>query len=209
MIYEYLKANYELGEPIFISDIDIPNMTKVNMRYRLKKLTDDGKLCRFDDGIYYLPKINFLGDVVQLSAETIMMHKYISRKGKTVGYYSGFTLANRMGVSTQVPMVEEVISNNAPALVREIMIDNQKFVLRKPVVQITTENVKVLQFLDCLKDIDRYAEEPLNICGEILTAYATKFGITKEMIDTYIKYYPAKIYKAIYETEVKYVSARK
>ena len=27
MLYEYLLSNYTLGEPIFASDIDIPNMT--------------------------------------------------------------------------------------------------------------------------------------------------------------------------------------
>lgn len=208
MLYEYLKNNYDLGEPIFASDIDIPNMTEENLRYHLKKLTDDGIICRFEPGIYYFPKINILGEKILLSADTVAIHKYIMRRGKRVGYYSGYTLANRMGLSTQVPFTEEITSNYAPALVRELTIKNRKYIVRRPTVEITEENVKVLQLLDCLKDVDKCAEADLDICGQILTKYAKDNEITKAMIDKIISNYPMKIYKAIYETGVEYVSTR-
>ena len=83
------------------------------------------------------------------------MHKYILRRGKRIGYYSGYTLANRMGLSTQVPFTIEITSNYAPAQVRELTIKNHKYIIRRPVVEVTEENVTVLQFLDCLKDITR------------------------------------------------------
>ena len=142
-----------------------------------------------------------------LSADTVAVHKYIMRRGKRVGYYSGYTLANRMGLSTQVPFIEEITSNYAPAVVREITIKNRKYVLRRPSVEVTEENVQVLQFLDCLKDIDRCAEETLGVCGKILTKYAAEHDITKTQIDQFITNYPLKIYKALYETGVEYVSA--
>ena len=207
MLYDYLFSNYKIGEPIFASDIVIPDMTEENLRYHLKKLTDDGVICRFEPGIYYFPKPNTLGENTLLTADTVAIHKYILRKGKRVGYYSGYTLANRMGLSTQVPFTEEIISNYAPAPVRKVKIQNREFIIRKPTVEVTNENVMTLQFLDCLKDIDKCAEEDMIICGEILTEYARDHGITKSMIDRLIAYYPIKIYKAIYETEVKYVSA--
>ena len=128
------------------------------------------------------------------------------RRGKRVGYYSGYTLANRMGLSTQVPFTEEITSNYAPAVVRELTIKNRKFILRRPTVEVTEENVQVLQFLDCLKDIDRCAEENLDMCGQILTKYAIEHEITKTLIDRFITNYPIRIYKAMYETGVKYVS---
>ena len=207
MLYEYLKENYILGEPIFANDIEIPGMTEENLRYHLKKLTDDGIICRFEPGVYYFPKTSILGDKMQLSADTVALHKYIMRKGKRIGYYSGYTLANRMGLSTQVPFTEEITSNYAPAPVRELTIKNRKYIVRRPMVEVTEENVKVLQFLDCLKDVDKCAEEELEVCGRILTQYAMEHGITKEKIDKFIANYPLKIYKAIYETGVAYVSA--
>ena len=71
----------------------------------------------------------------------------------------------------------------------------------------TEENAYVLQFLDCLKDIDKAAEENMQDCGKILTEFAQTHGITKEQVDRLLCYYPLKIYKAIYETGVEYVSA--
>ena len=173
----------------------------------LKKLTDDGIISRFEAGVYYFPKMDILGERMNLSAETVAIHKYIQRRGKRVGYYSGYTLANRMGLSTQVPFTIEITSNYAPALVRELTIKNRKYIIRRPVAEVTEENVAVLQFLDCLKDIEKCAEEEMDVCGKILSKYAKQNNITKQKIDEFIEEYPVKIYKAIYETGVEYVSA--
>ena len=207
MLMDYLVANYDKGEPIFLADICIEGMTEENIRYHLKKMTDDGAICRFDSGVYFFPKTDIFGEKAMISADTVALHKYVSRRGKRVGFYSGYTLANRLGLSTQVPFKEEITSNYAPAQVREINIKNKKYVLRRPAVEVTEENAYVLQFLDCLKDIDKAAEEDMKVCGKILTQYAKAHQITKEQVDQLLEYYPLKIYKAIYETGVEYVSA--
>lgn len=207
MVFDYLVSNYEKGEPIFLTDIVIEGMTEENIRYHLKRLTDNGIISRFESGVYYIPKTNILGEQSTLSAETVALHKYVYRKGKRVGFYSGYTLANRLGLSTQVPFKEEITSNYAPAQVREISIKNRKYVIRRPVMEVTEENAYILQLLDCLKDIDKSAEEDMKVCGKILTDYAAEHKITKAMVDPFLEYYPLKIYKAIYETGVEYVSA--
>lgn len=206
MLQEYLTEHYAPGEPIFLSDIELPQMSDENIRYHLKRLTDQDIIRRFEAGVYYFPKMNLFGERAELSVDTVVMHKYIRRRGKRVGYYSGYTLANRMGISTQVPFTEEITSNFAPAPVRELTIRNRKYVVRRPVVEITEDNVQVLQFLDCLKDIERCAEVDMEYCGQILSVFAKNHEITKSKIDRLIAYYPLKIYKAIYETGVEYVS---
>lgn len=130
MLYDYLVNNYEKGEPIFLMDIVIKGMTEENIRYHLKKMTDEGIIDRFDSGIYYIPRINIFGEKSTISAETVALHKYVYRRGKRVGFYSGYTLANRLGLSTQVPIKEEITSNYAPAQVREVSIKNQKYLIR-------------------------------------------------------------------------------
>ena len=100
-----------------------------------------------------------------MSADTVVFHKYIKRRGQRVGYYLGYTLANRMGLSTQVPFTEEITSNLAPAAVRELTIKDRKYIVRRPVVEINEENAVILQFLDCLKDMDKCAESDLEMCG--------------------------------------------
>lgn len=207
MLYEYLIKNYIPGEPIFTGDIQISGMTEENLRYHLKKYADSGTICRFEPGVYYFPKTGILGEKLSLSADTVAVHKYIMRRGRRVGYYSGYTLANRMGLSVQIPYTQEISSNFAPASVRKIMIKNRPYIIRRPVAEVTEENVSVLQFLDCLKDIEKSSEIELETCGRILTEYARRNGITKKRIDQFIAKYPVKIYKAIYETGVEYVSS--
>ena len=51
MIEQYLLENYEKGEPIFLSDLCMEGMTEENLRYHLKRMTDDGKISRFAPGI--------------------------------------------------------------------------------------------------------------------------------------------------------------
>ena len=207
MIEQYLSEHYEKGEPIFLSDLGLEGMTEENLRYHLKRMTDEGKICRFAPGIYYFHKTNLLGEKQILSPETVALHKYIRRKGKRVGFYSGYTLANRLGLSTQVPFKEEITSNYAPAQVREVKIKDRTYIIRRPAAEITEENAYVLQLLDCLKDLDKSAEEDMKSCGTILTAFIEQHNITREQVDPLLIYYPLKIYKAIYETGVKYVSA--
>jgi len=204
MVYSYLKNQYKDGEPIFLSDIQIDGMSDENLRYHLKNLTDKGVINRFDSGVYYFPQKDILNKNVKLSSDTVVLYKYIKRNGITIGFYSGFTLANRFGISTQVPYKEEITSNNAPAVVREISIGKRDYIIRRPVVPITTENMYVLQLLDCLKDIEKTSEIDIKECGKILIEYVKRHHITKEMIDKYISNYPLKVFKSIYDTEVTY-----
>ena len=151
MLYEYLIKNYIPGEPIFTGDIQIPGMTEENLRY--------------------FPKTDILGERLSLSADTVAVHKYIMRRGRRVGYYSGYTLANRMGLSVQVPYTQEISSNFAPAAVRKIMIKNRPYIIRRPVAEVTEENVSVLQFLDCSDRICQkerhYQEEDRSVYSEV------------------------------------------
>lgn len=56
MLYEFLKDNYKEAQPIFFSDIVIKGITKSAVNQQLKKLCDEGKLQKYENGIYYLPK---------------------------------------------------------------------------------------------------------------------------------------------------------
>ena len=123
------------------------------------------------------------------------------------GYYAGFTFANQMGLSLQVPYVQEIVSNEASAKVREIEIKGQKFLLRKPRTVITEENYRVLQFLDFLVDFDKYMDGSVENIPARLVQIIKDENITKKVIDVYISLYPTKVYKNLYETGVVYAIA--
>ena len=198
MLFDYLKANYMPNEPIFVSDIDLP-VTDVNLRQMFKVLCDSGKIKRFESGIYYLPKESRIKGGAPLGADTVAKYKYIYRKGKVDGYYSGYTFANQLGVTTQVPYMLEIVSNNASAKVREVNLHGQRILLRKSKFLVTEKNFKVLQFLDFLKDAELYSETDKDVLCNRIRKYILEAKIKKADVDMYIEKYPDKIFRYIYE----------
>ncbi len=198
MLFEYIKENYEPGEPIFLQDIKIDGMSDTNIRQRLKKLTEAGEVLRYEQGVYYIPKKSRLKGTAALAPDIVARYKYISRLGRIMGYYAGHTLANKMGISTQVPVKEEITSNNMAAIVREVSVGNRVYVVRKAPVEVNESNHVVLQMLELLKDIDEYSDDEQD-ARQHVADYIRRFQITRDAVDQYIGYFPLKVYKSIYE----------
>lgn len=207
LLYSYLIENYEAGEPIFTVDIDINGVSDDNIRRQFKTLTDQGKIRRFENGVYYIPKKTRLKGGGALSSEKVAYNKYICRHGEYIGYYSGYTFANQLGVSTQVPYKREIVTNNISAVVKEVEVGSQKYLVRKARVPVTNDNYKVLRFLDLLKGIDEYADEERAIVRSRLMNYVKDCHITREQIDKYIVCFPIIIYKNMYEMRLEHVFA--
>lgn len=198
MLFEYIKENYEPGEPIFLQDIKIDGMSDANIRQRIKKLTEAGEVVRYEQGVYYIPKKSKLKGTATLAPDIVARYKYISRMGRIMGYYAGHTLANKMGISTQVPVKEEITSNNMAAVVREVSVGNRVYVVRKAPVEVNEGNHIVLQLLELLKDIDEYSDDEQG-ARQHVAGYIKRFQITRDAVDQYIGYFPLKVYKSIYE----------
>lgn len=198
MLMEYIKDNYKEGEPIFTSDL----LTIKNNKYALSKelslLVSENKLRKYEDGIYYIPKETILGNV-PLSYEEVAKYKYISKNGDFYGYYGGLYLANKIGITTQVPQVIDIITNKTNSSARMITINNHKFYIKPTKTKINAQNVYVLQLLDLLKDIDKYKEYSNDYLSDRIKHYISLYKIKKEDIDCYIGLFPIVVYKSIYE----------
>ena len=201
MLLDYLQKNYKVNEPIFISDIDLP-VTDTNLRQMFKVLCDNGQIFRYDTGIYYMKGVSRLKSGISLSASEVARYKYISRNNQISGYYSGYTFANQLGLTTQVPYTIEIVSNQASAKCREISLKNQKIMLRKPRTEITKDNYNVLQLLDLLKDLEKYVDDDMSMAAQRISAYIREIGIRRTDIDEYIGLFPDRVYKYIYETRL-------
>ena len=209
MLYGYIEQNYAQNEPIFISDLVNSGLKIEKVRNEVKGLTDDGKLKRYDTGIYYIPKKTIFNVEATPSRDLIIEKKFIKDGQEIVGYISGILFANQLGLTTQVPAVYEVVSNKATRASRKVSIGNATVLLRKTRVSVTAENYKVLQLLDLIMDIDFASELKGNELKEKLLAFMKKAKITVSMLREYTAYYPDKIYKNMYVAGVlDYVSAQ-
>ena len=203
-LYEYLLDNYKENEPIFLADLQVDGMTRTNVRQQIKKLTDTGKVKRFDNGIYFLPKKTIFKSGSQLAPEKVLECKYLRDKDERCGYVSGLMFFNQMGLTTQVPMMYEVVSNKATSDYRETSLAKSRVIVRKPKVPVTEKNYKALQFLDMLKDVDVYSEVTGKPLQDRLYRYMDDANLSISEMEPYFAYYPDKLYKNLVETRVIY-----
>lgn len=126
MLYDYLKENYEQGEPIFLSEL--PGKSKESIHQEMKRLADEGKVERLFNGVYYLTYTTILGTRGRVSVNKYVDKKYINANGEATGYITGIQLANMYGYTTQKPSCLEICSNAATTTQRIVNIDGRQLI---------------------------------------------------------------------------------
>ena len=202
-LFEYLKKNYKYDEPIFLCDLEIKGLSDSNIRQQIKHLTDAGYLLNYTTGIYCF---KYEGEP-NIDTIRIIESKYIYRNNNYFGYYSGLTFLNQIGISNQVPNTKEIVSNNSHAIVKNVIINNNKLIIRKPRVKIDNSNAYLLPYLESLVTLNDYDDNDIQTSNFLLKRYAIKYNITKKLVDNFIDKFPIKIYKTIYERGEKNVFA--
>ncbi len=203
-ILNYITKNYKQDEPIFLFDIEIEGMSGDNIRQQIKHLVDKGILKRFDKGIYYIPSKTIINTDSVLSKDRVIEYKYIKNDNNVFGYLSGLKFFNQIGLSTQISMQYDIVSNMATTTYRETNLKNQKVIIRKPKIKIDDNNYKELQFLDLIRDVDIYSELQGDDLKNCLSNYLKKTNLTINKLEPFFKYYPDKLYKNLIETKVIY-----
>lgn len=207
MLYNYIKEHYKEAEPIFFSDLKREDITKSALNQQLKKLCDKGLLRKYDTGVYFIPKKTLLNSAIGPNADMVARYRFISRGDNIDGFYGGNSFANQIGITTQVPRIVEIVSNNTNSSDREVKIGDRSFYVRKPITQITKENVYVLQMLELLKNLDIYLDYSYDEARERFAEYISIHGIKRCDVDLYIRKYPISIFKYYYELELDHVLA--
>jgi hypothetical protein len=207
MLYDYIVDTYKEGEPIFFADLMIEDISKSAVSQQLKTLCKYGKLAKYENGVYYIPKKSRLKSSVGPSADMVAKYRFIQRGDQIEGFYAGNTFANQLGITTQVPRIVEIASNNTNSAPREVTIGNRRFLVKKPVAVVTAENVYALQMLDLLKDLDIYLDCSYEVAKEKFAEYIGMHRISRADIDRYIREYPSIIFKYYYELELDHVFA--
>lgn len=207
VLYNYIREHYKEAEPIFFSDLEREDITRSALNQQLKKLCDMGLLEKYDVGVYFIPKKTLLNSTIGPNADMVARYRFISKGNNIDGFYGGNSFANQIGISTQVPQVVEIVSNNTNSSDREVRIGNRRFYVKKPIVQITKENVYVLQMLELLKNLDAYLDYSYEEAREKFAEYISFHGIKRSDVDMYIRKYPVATFKYYYELGLDYVLA--
>ena len=197
MLYNYILDNYQKDEPIFLNEL--PGKSKDAIRQEMKKLTDEGKIERLYNGVYYISYQTILGTKGKMSIDKFLNKKYLNSNGETSGYITGIQLANLYGFTSQNPSCYEICSNEATTKQRKLDIDGRQIIVYKPVVTITKENMSTLQFLDLMTTIDKYSEIEGEEYTKKLRDFVRKLNVNFEMVKQYISLYPDRVFRNIYQ----------
>lgn len=197
MLYDYIITNYQKDEPIFLAEL--PGKSSESVRQEMKKLTDEGKLERLYNGVYYIAYRTILGTKGKVSIDKFIQKKFLEANGEVSGYITGIQLANMYGFTTQNPSCYEVCSNEASTKQRKLKIDGRQIIVYKPVANISKENKGSLQFLDLMSTIDKYSEIKGDEFTEKIKAFIAMVDVDFEQVKKYLSLFPDKVYRNIYQ----------
>ena len=156
-LYDNLLSKYGYDNPFLFEEIKFNDYSQPWIKKELNNYITDNKIVRYERGLYYIPSKTIFGNST-LNPRKVLEKKFLSNSS---GYYSGLSFANSIGVTTQMPNVIEIYTNNEKSKLREIAINNIKVILRKSRVNINRDNIYVLSFLELMNSfpLDYYLGE--------------------------------------------------
>mgnify|MGYP000026718051 FL=1 len=200
MLLMYLQDTYRENDPIFIGEVAAQTgRSGAAVRQSLKRLVDRGKLLRFSEGIYYFPKQSWLFRSTPPDMEQIIIRKYIESGENTIGYYSGLTLSNIAGITTQMPAEQCIVTNAEKSRRRIVSIRKRRICLKAPRTAVNQKNKDALSVLDLVGEAFKYTEYDREETEKRLRAYIRRLGVAKASVRACLSYYPSKTSKLLLE----------
>jgi len=195
-----IKSKFKPNTPIFLSDLENKNKISSDvLRKSFSRMTKTGELRRFQKGIYYIPEKTIFGKS-SLNPADVIRRKYLSDDKNQYGVLTGLALLNKWGLTTQVPNVIEISTNNETNRKRQVQIGGQPVILRRSRTPITNENVTLIEFLEALSSIDFNNVEQINN----LRTYLKSQNFSRSLLDQVLIAYPKRIYQKLVESGMIY-----
>lgn len=139
----------------------------------LSRLVATGRLQRLSKGKFYVPKAGVLGARKPSDNEIIKSSLY--KGGRLFGYVTGLSLYNRLGLTTQVPRTVMVACNGGRQIKEFGTIRIKTVTARAPVKE---QDVKLLQYLDVLKDIKKIPDAEIGLILKRMHRYVEELSDT-------------------------------
>lgn len=155
---------------------DVPSDNKKTVAIELSRLYKKGIIKKVSKGKFYKPKKRAFGEIEPSSSEKIL--SYVNSKDDVI-YETGLNSFRKLGLTTQVAKTTTVATNRA---YKKVDIDNIqiKFVPKR--IDISKDEITLVQILDALKDITK-----IPACSPEQAFTYLKEIITKLSIDKQIK----------------------
>jgi hypothetical protein len=119
----------------------------------LNRMVASGKIAKLSKGKYYKPESTPFGKLQPNQAQVVK--DLLEDDGKIIGYLTGYSIYNRLGLTTQVSNTIQIGRNQVrPGFKRERYTIS--FVRQKNTI--TKENIPLLQILDAIRYIKKISD---------------------------------------------------
>lgn len=139
------------SQPFGYADLGIDQKSFFSAAKELERLQKKGIIKKVSKGVFYIPRKTIFGE---LGPDTEgILDRYLFNNGKRIAYETGFSLYNRLGLTTQMAFKIKIATNKKNAV--KINKGALQVSSVKSYVGITNDNYQLLGYLDVLKDIKK------------------------------------------------------
>ena len=154
----------------------------------LNRMAASGKIEKLSKGKYFKPEKTVFGNLEPSQKQIVK--DLLEDDGKTIGYLTGYSMYNQLGLTTQISNTIQIGRNDIrPSVNRDRY--SIKFVKQKNTI--TKENIPLLQLLDAIKYIKKIPDS--SIAAACLRLVSLLKGLSEKEIATLVrlaqKYPPA------------------
>lgn len=183
-IIDRLPKGYVFTYEDFITDV---NNQEAAIK-ALNRMVASGKIVKLAKGKYYKPETTPFGDL--LPDQKQVVKDLLEDHGKILGYFTGYSIYNQLGLTTQVSNTIQIGRNQIrPNFTRERYTIS--FIKQKNTI--TRENIPLLQILDAIKYIKKIPDANLeSSCKRFLAILRDLSELDKSaLVRLALKYPPA------------------
>jgi len=162
--------------------IDTENAKKIT-NVNMKRLADKGELVRVQKGVYGKAQFTPFGRLAP-SADEMIAGLLLRDGDKTIGYVTGPTLLNAIGLCSWIPKERHIATNNY----RRQIPASAPIRVHRPVIKVNDENAPYLQAIEAFTAMEQYpidAENP----DEVLRGMLRKHRISNERLILFARRY--------------------
>lgn len=143
-----LVENFEPDYVFTYQDLNLPTEWSESVIKMLNRLVSKGVISKISKGRFYKPKRSVFGTLQPKQEEIVK--DLLEKDGEVIGYMTGYSVFNRLGLTTQVPNIIQ-IGSNVRKNKKQRGLFTISFILQTN--PITKENIPLLQLLDAIRFI--------------------------------------------------------
>jgi len=155
----------------------------------MERLQTKGILKKISKGVFYKPEQTDFGVLKPDYSE--QLRPYLFENGKRIAYETGFSLYNRLGLTTQMAFRTKIASRSKRISINRGTL---KADAAKSYAEVTDKNYELLGFLDAFKDIKRIPDSNVKTSVKILSSKIKNLN-EKQIVEMlkYASLYPPRV----------------